>query len=35
LGMNSAAIEDYSQALRIKPDYTVAARAKERAIKGR
>ena len=35
LGMNSAAIEDYSQALRIKPDYTVAARAKERAINGR
>lgn len=32
LGLNSEAIEDYSQALRIKPDYTSAARAKERAI---
>jgi tetratricopeptide (TPR) repeat protein len=32
LGMTSEAVEDYTQALRIKPDYTAAARAKERAI---
>jgi tetratricopeptide (TPR) repeat protein len=32
LGRNSEAIEDYTQALRIKPDFTAAARAKERAI---
>ncbi len=32
LGMTAAAIEDYGRALRIKPDYTVAARAKERAL---
>jgi|AOAMet1_18_M0_10_1038524.scaffolds.fasta_scaffold09212_2 tetratricopeptide (TPR) repeat protein len=34
LGMSSAAIEDYTQALKIKPDYTSAALAKERAMKG-
>lgn len=33
LGDRSGAISDYSEALRIKPDYTVAALAKERALK--
>jgi tetratricopeptide (TPR) repeat protein len=32
LGMQTEAIADYGQALRIKPDYTAAARAKERAL---
>ena len=33
LGDRSGAISDYSEALRIKPDYTVAALAKDRALK--
>lgn len=33
LGETRAALADYSEALRIKPDYTVAALAKERALK--
>lgn len=33
LGDLSGAISDYSEALRIKPDYTVAALAKDRALK--
>lgn len=35
MGDRSGAIADYSEALRLKPDYTVAALAKERALKSR
>lgn len=33
MGKTEAALSDYSEALRLKPDYTVAALAKERALK--